>query len=374
MVDQFSKVTTDLVQLARLALTGRTQDVRGFVTILGRRYRKIAPDAAGKLTALVAENLTPRAPVRNAEVAIVPVDMDTRLSLLRFDPAPTLGHSPVWSPDVGIQLGIIVNEHRRANDLTRVGLWPTRTAVLTGPPGVGKTLAARWLAAELGLPLLVLDLSAVMSSFLGRTGANLRHVLDYAKGLSCVLLLDEIDAIAKRRDDVHEVGELKRLVNVLLQEIDDWPAGGLLVAATNHANLLYPAVWRRFESRIEFPLPDAQATRKLIEILIEDSPVSDGWLAALGIAFAGLSFSEIEREILAARKASVMKSTVLETELFDVAKSRRKTLQKSDLKRLACDLVKIGFSTRDVSEITGLSRDTIRKAQSPSKTGEPNCE
>ncbi len=362
-MDQFLKVTSDLVQLARLAVTGRNQDVRGFVTILGRRYRKSAPDAAAQLAALVAENLTPKSPVRNAEMAVIPVDTDTRLELLRFDPAPALSHRPVWSPDVSARLGAIVNEHRRAGDLATAGLWPTRTAVFTGPPGVGKTLAARWLAAELELPLLVLDLSAVMSSFLGRTGANLRHVLDYAKGVSCVLLLDEIDAIAKRRDDAHEVGELKRLVNVLLQEIDDWPVGGLLVAATNHPDLLDPAVWRRFESRVEFPLPDAQATQTLVEILVEGSPVTGGWLATLGVAFAGRSFSEIEREVHAARKASVMKGTTLEAELLEAVRAACRTLRKPQLKRLACELVEAGVSARDVNEITGLSRDTIRKAR-----------
>ena len=94
-----------------------------------------------------------------------------------------------------------------------------------------------------------------MSSFLGRTGNNVRNVLDFAKGVSCVFLLDEFDAIAKRRDDAVEVGELKRLVTVLLQEIDQWPASGLLIAATNHYNLLDPAVWRRFELVVGFPMP-----------------------------------------------------------------------------------------------------------------------
>jgi ATP-dependent 26S proteasome regulatory subunit len=175
--------------------------------MIGRRYRKIDAETAAKLTSMLAENITPRSPVRNVEMAAVPVDSDSRLDLLRFDPSPALAHQPVWSPDVETSLRAIINEHRRGPELARDDLWPTRTAVFTGPPGVGKTLAARWLAVELSLPLLVLDLSAVMSSFLGRTGANLRHVLDYAKGLKCVLLLDEIDAIAKRRD------EPKRSVN-----------------------------------------------------------------------------------------------------------------------------------------------------------------
>src|ERR1700733_11402427 len=134
-------------------------------------------------------------------------------------------------------------------------LHPTKSALFVGPPGVGKTLAARWIAKKLNRPLIVLDLSAVMSSFLGRTGNNVRNVLDYAKGVECIFLLDEFDAIAKRRDDAVEVGELKRLVTVLLQEIDEWPSSGILIAATNHPELLDPAVWRRFDLIVKFPMP-----------------------------------------------------------------------------------------------------------------------
>jgi SpoVK/Ycf46/Vps4 family AAA+-type ATPase len=122
----------------------------------------------------------------------------------------------------------ILSERRREEELFKQGLSPTRSIIFTGPPGVGKTLAARWVARELQRPLLTLDLSAVMSSFLGRTGANVRHVLDYAKTVNGVLLLDELDSIAKRRDDATDVRELKLLVTVLLQEIDDGPATGLL--------------------------------------------------------------------------------------------------------------------------------------------------
>ncbi|NJN36652.1 MAG: glutamate-5-semialdehyde dehydrogenase [Nitrospiraceae bacterium] len=116
----------------------------------------------------------------------------------------------MFASDVQSALDALVSERREEIVLREAGLEPVRSAIFTGPPGVGKTLAARWVARALGRPLLILDLSAVMSSYLGRTGSNLRHVLDYAKSIDCVLLLDELDAIAKRRDDRGEIGELKR--------------------------------------------------------------------------------------------------------------------------------------------------------------------
>lgn len=175
--------------------------------------------------------------------------------------------------------------------------------VFTGPPGVGKTLAARWLAVQLHRPLLILDLASVMSSFLGRTGSNLRNVMDYAKSVECVLLLDEFDAIAKRRDDNGEIGELKRLVTVLLQEIDDWPVGGLLVAATNHGSLLDPAAWRRFEVQIDFPLPNReQAILAIHTFLHSDDRSTREWDHVL----ATVSKSTGTDETLTPRNGEVM--------------------------------------------------------------------
>jgi SpoVK/Ycf46/Vps4 family AAA+-type ATPase len=241
-------------------------------------------------------------------------------------------------------------------------LSPTRTAILTGPPGVGKTLAARWLATQLDRPLLTLDLSAVMSSFLGRTGANVRHVLDYAKGVSCVLLLDELDAIAKRRDDAQEVGELKRLVTVLLQEIDDWPEGGLLVAASNHQELLDPAVWRRFDTHIELGLPDSAAVGQAIQLFLDNAPaLSSAWSAALAELLHGQSFSDIERLLKSVRRQAILNDCSLEELLPRLVRQYIEGQSKSTKKDIAVKLTAAGLSQRTINDLTGLSRDTIRK-------------
>ena len=172
-----------------------------------------------------------------------------------FKDEPTTD-APLLSGDVEDSLGQLIAERRQSDRLQAMGLTPTRSAIFVGPPGVGKTLTARWLAAQLKVPLYVLDLTAVMSSLLGKSGTNLRAAIDFAKREPCVLLLDEIDAIAKRRSDDSDVGELKRLVTVILQEVDEWPASSVLLAATNHPELIDPALWRRFD--LSSPVQDAR--------------------------------------------------------------------------------------------------------------------
>jgi len=361
-VDEQSEKTRDLVQLARLALAGRPQDVQTYVTRMSRKYQKLVPELAEQLNDLLKAAPTRKSPLRNAAMATVPHDRDSKLDLLRVESVPSLEHEPIWQSGVEESLRQIVEEHQRADLLHGRGLSPTRTTIFTGPPGVGKTLAARWLARELDRPLLTLDLSAVMSSYLGRTGANVRHVLDYAKGVSCVLLLDELDAIAKRRDDDQEVGELKRLVTVLLQEVDDWPEGGLLVAASNHPELLDPAVWRRFEVQVEFDVPIRGAIEQSLRLFVDDaSALSDAWLSALADVLAGQSYSDIERQIKLLRRQAVLKDCDL-SELFPLLIRRYIDEQpKSAKKEIAARLGEIGLSQRAINELTGLSRDTLRK-------------
>ena len=265
-------------------LTGRPRDVQLYIGRLAKRYQGAFPGIASELNKLLQESPTRQSPLRRQAEAPVPVDLESRLQLLRVETTPTLDVEPIWDAGVKRALEQLISERQRDQELIKRGLTPTRSIIFTGPPGVGKTLAARWVARELHRPLLTLDLSAVMSSFLGRTGANVRHVLDYAKSVDGVLLLDELDAIAKRRDDVTDVGELKRLVTVLLQEIDDWPPTGLLIAATNHSDLLDPAVWRRFEMRVDFPMPGDESVRRAIETFLGKNKASDAWRDVLTVA------------------------------------------------------------------------------------------
>jgi len=368
-VDESEKKKDDIVHLARLALAGRPQDIQTYIRRLSRRYQGQLPELALELSKLLQESPTRQSPLRRQVAAPVPVDLESRLQLLRIEDDPSIDVEPIWEPSVQRFLEQILSERRHFDELTEHGLSPTRSIIFTGPPGVGKTLAARWIARELHRPLLTLDLSAVMSSFLGRTGANVRHVLDYAKSVDGVLLLDELDSIAKRRDDATDVGELKRLVTVLLQEIDDWPATGLLIAATNHAGLLDPAVWRRFEMRVEFPMPNDVSIRQAVERFLGKNKASSAWHEVLTVALRGLSFSDIEREVMSARRSAVTRSAPLEDALSTVVQSRVEPMARKERGRIAMWLTEAGISQRQVHELTGVSRDTIRKNTKPDNEG-----
>ncbi len=296
----------DFFHMARLASAGKTQDVQMLLRRLSNRYQGKMPELAKQLTNLVREAPGSKSVLRGAIVDAVPVDLDSRLQLARTEYPVVLENEPIWTSQVREQVEQIVLEQVEEAALHEADLQPTKSALFTGPPGVGKTLAARWLASKLDRPLIVLDLAAVMSSFLGRTGNNVRNVIDYAKGVNCVFLLDEFDAIAKRRDDAIEIGELKRLVTVLLQEIDEWPNTGLLIAATNHKELLDPAVWRRFEMIIDFPMPTLDEVKQTIELHLKNDLEAMQWTGVLARALYGLSFAEVERELMQVRRQAVL--------------------------------------------------------------------
>ena len=359
-----------LFHLARVALAGRSREVALLVRRFARELRGSSPALAERLTALLRQMPPRGSPLRAVEPSAVPLDTDSRVPLLRLLRAPTPEAEPVYAESTWTPLRRIVGERRNADRLAAAGVDPTRSALFTGAPGVGKTLAAKWIARELGRPLAILDLSAVMSSFLGRTGSNLRQVLDFARAHDCVLLLDELDAIAKRRDDVGEVGELKRLVTVLLQEIDDWPPFTLLLAATNHSGLLDPAVWRRFEAVVEFPLPGEEELRAVFREILELDEDSV-WPRVFGAALGGSSFADAGRVATQAKRDAALDGVSIESGLERALAGVLEAQSGRRRRRLAVSLVEdAGLSQRRASALTGASRDTIRKRASRSGSGE----
>jgi SpoVK/Ycf46/Vps4 family AAA+-type ATPase len=368
----------DLAQLARLAINEQTEDVRLFVARLVRKYRGIKPDLAEQMDQYLRSKPTRSGGVmrkssRKEEPSNpVPVDNESRMSLLKVfhDESGTV--QPLLSLDLEESFSQIIQERKQSERLAALGLLPTRSAIFVGKPGVGKTLTARWLASKLGLPLYVLDLTTVMSSLLGKTGSNLRAALDFSKQAPCVLLLDEIDAIAKKRNDDTDIGELKRLVTVMLQEVDEWPPSGLLLAATNHPELIDPALWRRFDLVIEFKLPAiTQIKEAVIQFLGPDLPVFKRWVDILVLIFSGESFSDIERSIQRFRRTLALSDASDSDVIEELVKTKALTLEHQQRIDVAVELAnKTKISQHKISEITGVSRDTIRKytgGKAPSK-------
>ncbi|WP_246192142.1 AAA family ATPase [Pseudoxanthomonas sangjuensis] len=279
-----------------------------------------------------------------------------------YQDAPTL-EAPMLADNVQASLRQLIDERIHVQRLTKVGLTPTRSAIFVGSPGIGKTLSARWLAAQMRQPLYVLDLTTVMSSLLGKSGSNLRAALDFAKAQRAVLLLDEIDAIAKRRGDDSDVGELKRLVTVMLQEVESWPADGLLLAATNHPELIDPAMWRRFDLVVNFGMPSPSAVEAAIERFLEQDRLAfSKWVEVLSFVLRNDSFSDIERSIQALRRRKALgASAELVMEEFVSARATDH-LDHEERKELAVLLSnETRLSQHTIAQLTGVSRDTIRK-------------
>jgi hypothetical protein len=166
----------------------------------------------------------------------------------------------------------LIEEHARAGVLRAHGYEPRHRILLSGPPGNGKTSFAESVAEGLSLPFVVVRYDALIGSYLGETNARLRALFDYVRTQSCVLFFDEFDAIGKERGDDHETGEIKRVVSFLLMQIDTLPSYVLTIAATNHAELLDRAVWRRFQLKISFPAPQTEQVAAFIERIIASWP------------------------------------------------------------------------------------------------------
>jgi Cdc6-like AAA superfamily ATPase len=352
-----------IVQLVRLGLRGDTTSVGHYAKRLLRDLAQqgASPKAREALAALVAS-----APTTVARF-VEPLATDLDHHLVMVEP-PGDVEAPVLDRGVAGQVDEVLQEHARAAELDRAGLHATRTMLFTGPPGVGKTLTARSMASRLGVPLFRIDLSALMSSFLGKSSQNLRAALAQARSVPSVMLLDEFDSIGKRRDDPSDVGELKRIVNVLLMELEAWPASGMLVAATNHPELLDRAVWRRFERVVEFDLPSSDARRELIQrnLAKHSRTATDRTLRDCVAGTVGASGSDLSTFVRSVvRKCVLSGTTDIDRALVEglVERLAGRARTSADARRLFCELCSrdLSMTQREIAAHLGISHVAVGK-------------
>jgi SpoVK/Ycf46/Vps4 family AAA+-type ATPase len=215
--------------------------------------------------------------------------------LYEIEPRRTLDSLQLTTPVHSACRELIEEQHRR--DLLRsYGLEPRHRILLSGAPGNGKTSLAEAVANELMAPLFVVRYEAVIGSFLGETSGRLKRLFDFVRTHQCVLFFDEFDTLGKERGDTHETGEIKRVVSSLLLQIDALPSHVVVITATNHAELLDRAVWRRFQLRLEMPAPSRAQREEWFVRLEEKLGASLGMTPRmLASKISASSFSDLEQ-------------------------------------------------------------------------------
>lgn len=204
------------------------------------------------------------------------------------------------------KLDRVLTEQRQRDRLEEHGLEPIHRLLLLGPPGTGKSLSAATLAHELSLPLFTIQLDVLISKYMGETASKLRLVFDTVASTRAVYLFDEFDALGTQRTAGNDVGEARRVLNSFLQFLEDASAASLVVAATNHPQLLDKALYRRFDLVIEYGLPETAAALEVIKnrlTLVDTTAVN--W-PGLAIETQGLSHSELVRAAESAAKQALL--------------------------------------------------------------------
>jgi hypothetical protein len=282
----------------RLAKDGDEKGVATLERLLASadETHEIAPSRVEISRAMVTgEKLTPQ--------INPPIDRETgaRLCEINF-PDGGVGR-PIYGPAIEGTIEGLLEEWSNAAALSAVGVQPTRSLLIYGPPGSGKTLTAHYIATRLGLPLVTARIDGLISSFLGTTARNIANLFDFANRYACLLLLDEFDALAKLRDDPQEVGEIKRVVNTLLQNLDGRREHGITIAITNHDRLLDPAVWRRFETHVNIGEPGAPAREQLIGRFLAPVPADQAIVRIFSYCLEGQSGADLERTCTSVKRA-----------------------------------------------------------------------
>ncbi|MEZ5959780.1 MAG: ATP-binding protein [Hyphomonadaceae bacterium] len=334
------------------------------------RTKEVAPS---RLTAsrrpFGGETLTPAAPP--------PVDRETGAALASIIfPNDIADDAPLFTSSITAALESLIEEWRHVQQLEEINVRPAKSCLIYGPPGAGKTRLAYWIAKRTGLPIISARIDGLVSSFLGTTARNIAALFTFANRYQAILLLDEFDAVAKVRDDPHEVGEIKRVVNTLLQNLDMRENVGVTIGITNHSALLDPAVWRRFDVQLEVPRPDFETRLAIARRYMEPMSVPDSHLRFIAWLTDHATGAEVEASVRAYKKSHAVNSNIRAVaDIFRqfavlnagrIIDERRQLLEGPDA-QLEAALQRdpdLSFSTRDAGEVTGVNKSTVSRRSS----------
>ena len=302
-----------------------------------------------------------------------PMDRETGAQLCLIDFPSGETPKPVYGAAAQDTIDELLGEWGNWAALQAVGVEPTRSLLIYGPPGTGKTLTAHYIAEQLEFPLVTARIDGLISSFLGTTARNIANLFDFANRYACVLLLDEFDALAKLRDDPHEVGEIKRVVNTLLQNLDRRREFGVTIAITNHDRLLDSAVWRRFETQLFIGEPEHTAREALIRRFLEPIEADGPTVRVFSYCLPGRSGADLERICRSVKRSVAMTNEKPDAStLFKALSSvlgRMPQLDHAPARILAEDhqafvsLIAndpdIGLDQREIGRVTGTTQSRV---------------
>ncbi|MGN6285529.1 MAG: AAA family ATPase [Afipia sp.] len=362
--------TKILIELLEAALAADYTKVRR----LGGELSRLASENGEAETAARMRSLTRKKGVAlqtSGYTEPLPVDAGSRLPLIEEQDWPG---TPVFLNDEAS--GVVshfIEDAKNIELLTNKGLSPRLRLMLSGEPGTGKSLLAGHIAAQLRRPFYVARLDSLISSRLGDTAKNIRGIFDFAPARGAVLFLDEMDAVAKLRDDRHELGELKRVVNTVIQGLDSLDGESVIIGATNHPHLLDPAIWRRFPYKIELHLPEQDVRQEMWRhFLFGDSPDHEIDSAILAALSEGLSGADIESLALTARRQEVLSDSPIDPikVAWAIHSSRKgqlrlpndKPLSSDDKRALAQHIAELPHVKKiDAADFLGVSRQMFAR-------------